>query len=268
MVAVSLPDTGGSNDAIYGDPFRNAKHLTPERIDMGVDYGGGTGPVFAVGPGVITESDTAWQGGYGGYPGTFIKEHITDGPLAGQNVYVAEGITSDVQVGEQVTANTVIGTLIPGSNTGIETGFASSLPGQTMAAKYGDVGYPDPGSASSIFGVDYSGILSELGAQPGIRQAQVVGTLPQGFPTSVSGAGGVTGGSDSTSEPNASDTSFIGSLFGGLLSGSGWQNALQRFGLIVFGGLFILAGVWLLAGKQTIQIGERVGKDAAMAAAL
>src|SRR5215469_10111649 len=135
VVALSLPGTSGGNTPIYGNPFRMAS-VTPERIDMGVDYAG-KGPIFAPGPGIITEADQAWAGGYGGYPGTYIVEKITEGPLAGRSVYFAEGINPTVRKGQRVTADSVIGTIIPGSSTGIETGFAHGTGGETEAQYYG-----------------------------------------------------------------------------------------------------------------------------------
>lgn len=54
----------------------------------------------------------------------------------------------------------------------------------------------------------------------------------------------------------------------GLLGGSGkFTDYLERFALVVFGGALILIGVWMLAGKQTIQIASTAAAPEAAAAA-
>ena len=73
---------------------------------MGVDFSG-TGPVYAVGDGVVTDA----SGDAGGWPGGgWITYRLSDGRDAGLMVYVAEDITPTVQVGEHVTTSTVVGT--------------------------------------------------------------------------------------------------------------------------------------------------------------
>src|SRR5215475_8671640 len=112
----------------YRNPFRAVKNLRPERIDMGVDYAG-TGPVYALGEGVITSArtGTGWGPPAGAAPGGFIGERLTSGPLKGRYVYVAEGIqpAPGLRPGQHVTGQTVIGTMVP-SATGIETGLAAA----------------------------------------------------------------------------------------------------------------------------------------------
>ena len=42
-------------------------------------------------------------------------------------------------------------------------------------------------------------------------------------------------------------------LLGGILGGTDWQSTLERLGLIVLGGILVLVGIWMLAGKQTLK---------------
>jgi hypothetical protein len=137
--------------------------LTAERIDQGVDYGG-VGPLYALGPGVITSVyNSGWPNG------VFIVEELTAGADAGQYWYSAEYIAPAVSVGEQVSSSTIIGTLT-GAAEGIELGWADpASDGETMAAAAGQaMGSGGAGSASTAYGVAASDLLAALGAPPGV----------------------------------------------------------------------------------------------------
>src|SRR4029077_8083014 len=109
---------GGASTAGYRNPLRNIKGLTPERIDMGVDYAG-AGPIFAIGPGVIVNTtNSGWPGG------AFISERLEGGQYSGKYWYAAENIQPRVHVGQHVDSNTVIGILINASPH-METGWAA-----------------------------------------------------------------------------------------------------------------------------------------------
>ncbi len=157
----------------YADPFRAVSGLSPERIDQGVDYSG-FGPVYAVGDGVVLSTVN------GGWPGgTFITYRLTDGPAQGLVVYVAEDLDPTVQVGETVTAGTVIGQMYGGPD-GIETGWADPTgDGNTMAADYGQFN----GWNVTAFGLNFSQLLQSLGAPGGIVDAGVAGALPPSWPS-------------------------------------------------------------------------------------
>lgn len=169
--------TGGRPPQVagYGNPFRSIRDLTPERIDMGVDYAG-SGPVYALGPGRITAANFSWAGGVGAVgPGAWLVTELTAGPLRGHSVYISENIDMAAQVGDIVDANTIICT-ITGEGAGIETGFAQDgqpgLYGNTLAMSLGQQapGH-DPGAWSSAAGAAYSAILAKLGCVPGIMSA-------------------------------------------------------------------------------------------------
>ncbi|HET7120309.1 MAG TPA: hypothetical protein VFI17_03535 [Solirubrobacterales bacterium] len=102
----------------YVYPF--ASGATTGRIDQGQDFGG-TGPIYAIGNARITSLGApGWPGGRG------ILYQLLDGSRRGQYVFVYEGVRPSVRVGQVVGAGQRIGSLIPGSSTGIEIGFADA----------------------------------------------------------------------------------------------------------------------------------------------
>jgi murein DD-endopeptidase MepM/ murein hydrolase activator NlpD len=154
----------------YENPLRGMAGLESERIDQGVDFGG-WGPIYAVGDGVVISTVS------GGWPGgAFISYRLTDGPAAGLVVYAAEDIEPTVQIGQTVTADTVIGHVYEGYY-GIETGWADGRgDGTTLAADNGFY------YGSSAFGYNFSQLLRSLGAPGGILEDGPNGTLPAGWP--------------------------------------------------------------------------------------
>lgn len=169
------PAAAGSRvgGAGYADPLRAVAGLAAERVDQGVDFGG-SGPIYALGDGtVLSVANAGWPGG------TFIAYRLTDGPAAGLVVYAAEDIFPTVQVGQSVTPSTVLGTVYAGPE-GIETGWASSGGGDTMAMVSGQFS----GGNSTAFGVNFSQLLSSLGAPGGVLQNDPpTGAVPPGWPT-------------------------------------------------------------------------------------
>jgi LysM repeat protein len=169
--------TGGtpsSAPAQTGDQYKNpiGPGLTPERVDMGVDYGG-TGPVYALGNGTIT---SVWNSGWPG--GAFIGLQLSDG--SGRYVYYAENISPAVQVGQTVTAGQLIGHATGG---GIEVGWAAPPgTGQTMAAATGQdkagLAQGDPGYYPTGYGVNFSNLIRSLGGPAGIVSGPVQGAQP------------------------------------------------------------------------------------------
>jgi murein DD-endopeptidase MepM/ murein hydrolase activator NlpD len=156
----------------YENPLRAIAGLSPERIDQGVDYMG-YGPIYAIGDGVILSTVN------GGWPGgTFITYKLESGPAAGLVVYAAEDINPSVYIGQQVNANTVIGTMYEGWS-GIETGWANGSEGDTMAMTAGQFG----GSNSTAFGWNFDQLLVSLGAPGGILESGPTGAVPSGWPT-------------------------------------------------------------------------------------
>ena len=160
----------------YDDPLRGVAGLTSMRIDEGVDYGG-SGPVYAMGDGVVTSTTGAWPGG------AFISYRLTDGPAAGKMVYVAENLTPMVSVGQTVGVNTVIG-ILHDAFPYMETGWASDQYGDTMAARAGQwTALDDATSQPSAYGVNFNQLLVSLGAPSGVMvHPSVAGALAAGWP--------------------------------------------------------------------------------------
>jgi hypothetical protein len=164
------PPTPGS----YANPLRAIRQLTPERIDMGVDYSG-YGPIYAIGDGIVlTTTVPGWPGG------TMIVYQLTDGPANGLVVYAAEDIAPTVHIGDTVTDNTALGLMYLGPD-GIETGWADpAVIGNALA---GDT-HQFHGANTTAYGANYSEFLQTLGAPPGIPQSNPpTGTLPRNWPT-------------------------------------------------------------------------------------
>ena len=156
----------------YRNPLRDVSGLNPERIDMGVDFGG-SGPVYALGNAVITNA----SGNAAGWPGGgWITYKLIDGPDAGLMVYLAEDVTPTVQVGQHVSSATVIGTMFAGGD-GIETGWAqqNGLSAESQLAEAGGVGGNGP--FPTRIGLSFEELLQSLGAPTAPNRTQA----PSGF---------------------------------------------------------------------------------------
>ena len=171
---VTVTVTPSPSPGAYADPLRAIDALTPERIDQGVDYSG-YGPIYALGDGVVLSTvNSGWPGG------TFIAYRLSNGPAGGLVVYAAEDIDPLVNVGQSVTAGTVLGTMYEGPE-GIETGWADpSGDGLSMASDAGQFS----GANSTAFGANFSQLLASLGAPPGVAQnVPPTGVLPSAWPS-------------------------------------------------------------------------------------
>ena len=163
----------------YLNPLRAVSGLVPERVDQGVDFAG-TGPVYAIGDAVVTDA----MGANSGWPGGgWVSYQLTDGPDAGLVVYVAEDVTTTVQVGQHVSSATVIANMYNGGD-GIETGWAAaqtSLTAESQMPEAGGIGAGGP--FPTMVGLSFDGLLQSLGvpASPGAGTSGY-GTLPAGYP--------------------------------------------------------------------------------------
>jgi hypothetical protein len=169
---------------VYLNPLRATSGLIEQRVDMGVDFAG-SGPIYALGNGVITnaESDNAgWPGG------GWITYQLTSGPAQGLVVYVAEDVTPEVQVGQDVTSSTVIAQMYNGAD-GIETGWATpdSSTAESQLAVAGGVGGDGP--FPTEVGLSFDALLVALGvpaAPNDVPVDQGYGLLPSNIPASWS----------------------------------------------------------------------------------
>jgi hypothetical protein len=172
------PQPASAPAPVYLNPLRAVSGLMPERIDMGVDFGG-SGPVYALGDAVITNatgSSSGWPGG------GWITYRLTDGPDSGLTVYVAEDVTPAVQAGEHVSSSTVIANMYAGGD-GIETGWAmpdgASAESQLPAAGGISGGGPFP----TMIGLSFEELLQSLGVPAANNRSQPAsGILPANYP--------------------------------------------------------------------------------------
>jgi hypothetical protein len=148
----------------YVDPLAGA-HLTPERIDQGVDYAG-TGSLAAIGAAKVIRIAT----GETGWPGDFIAYKLLGGPDRGCTVYYAEGVqpVTGLRLGQKVSAGRPIVTLIPGWSTGIEIGWGAGTANKTYAALKGEWNTDDDAdSIPTAAGKSFSALVRALGGPPG-----------------------------------------------------------------------------------------------------
>jgi murein DD-endopeptidase MepM/ murein hydrolase activator NlpD len=215
---------------VYSNPI--GAGLSPERIDMGVDYGG-SGPLYALGSGTIANLyNSGWPGG------TFLTIHLD----SGQYVYYAEDIQPLVNVGQKVTGGEHIANATGGSS-GIEIGWAAPPgTGETMAASAGQQSKSgDPGSVSTAFGQLMSELIASLGGPAGKLQGAISGSIPSSF--------GITPG---TSQATANLTSSITSTgLGGILS---IPEDIIKFFDSANG--FVTKLMWLLNPASWLRIGS------------
>ena len=169
MLTLEQLATGGHP---YQNPLRQISGLVPERVDMGVDFAG-TGPVYAIGAGVVLQAKACCSGWPGG---GWITYQLTDGPAVGEVVYFAEDVTPSVQVGQQVTPGTVIGHMYGGSS-GIETGWAmlDSGSAESQLPEAGGIGGAGP--FPTAIGMNFEVLLRALG----VVTAPNAGDTPAGI---------------------------------------------------------------------------------------
>jgi hypothetical protein len=172
------PQPAATAAAAYQNPLRDVSSLVLERVDMGVDFGG-SGPVFALGDGVITNA----TGDSSGWPGGgWITYQLTDGPDSGLVVYVAEDVKPTVQVGEKVTSSTVIANMFNGGD-GIETGWATSDSSTAESQMAAAGGISGGGPFPTMVGLSFDAVLESVGV-PAAPNAGNPGNglLPAGYP--------------------------------------------------------------------------------------
>jgi hypothetical protein len=183
--------TTGNGSGSFQNPFRSVSGLAPNRIDEGVDYGG-TGSVYAVGPGVVTAVFTPkhpgiWWNKDGGNSVVY-QIDPGNGPASGKYIYFAEDCTPTVSVGNPVTSSTVICNMYNGGDA-IETGWA--MGNGTDEPMAGPDYYPKvPDGTAMAYGRNFSAFLQSIPDTPGgvladsTNPSVVGGSLQSGWPTS------------------------------------------------------------------------------------
>jgi hypothetical protein len=218
------------------------KGLTPERIDMGTDYGG-SGPLYALGDGTVSNLyNSGWPGG------TFLTVHLD----SGQYIYYAEDIAPLVSIGQKVKAGQHIANAT-GGGSGIEVGWAAAPgTGAALAASAGQASSSgDPGEFSTAYGVAMSNVIAALGGPAGKVNPPVSGTVPSDFLSGLSSAIGkaITGVPSTTSATLDSATSSAG--VGGILS---WPG--QITGFFSDADTFVTKLAWIVEPGSWLRIGS------------
>jgi hypothetical protein len=162
----------------YANPFAHTRNLTPQRIDMGVDYDG-QGEIDALGDAHITFAGTGIGGGWvcstptnGG-----LVYQLDDGPDQGKYVYVAEDVIPTVKAGDTIRTGQQIATFAPPGATGcIEIGWAAG-PGSPSPIALQDGGFQD-GSGCAAWrtaaGDNMSDLIHSLGGPYGTCRNQPI----------------------------------------------------------------------------------------------
>lgn len=158
------------------NPLAKVSGLTPQRIDMGVDYAG-SGPILAIGSGTVQNAAT----GSTGWPGiSFISIKLDDTTgFPGKFWYVAENIQPTVHTGQQVKVGQQIGTLF-NAFPNMETGWASGVGTQTLAESLGEP-LTDATGVSTGAGMAANNVLKALGAPGGIVQGTPTSSIPSAY---------------------------------------------------------------------------------------
>ena len=166
----------GTATAGYRNPLRAIRHLVAMRVDEGVDYGG-SGPIYAIGDGVVTSTKGPWPGG------AYVTYRLTAGRAKGKMVYVAENVTPRVRIGQRVGSSTVVGWLHD-AYPDMETGWSADSYGDTMAAvNHQWTTTDDEYSIPSAFGVNFNHLLVALGAPSGVMVgSKITGKVPTAWP--------------------------------------------------------------------------------------
>jgi len=174
-VSASYPSVGG-----YVNPFAHTIGLSPERIDMGVDYAG-TGEIDAIGDAKIIAAATGGTGWTSPMnTQACVYYQLLGGAYVGKYVYVCEDIVPTVNAGQVVRAGQAIAVFIPTSSTGLETGWGTGTPYGALATTTG--GYHE-GEVTAA-GASFSRLLKSLGVpvDPATAAITPTGSVPAGYP--------------------------------------------------------------------------------------
>jgi hypothetical protein len=176
-VFVSAPSAGscGAAPGGYANPLASATSVTPQRIDMGVDYDG-AGPIDAIGDAQIKFAGTGIGGGWvcdeptnGG-----VVYQLENGPDAGRYVYVTEDVIPAATVGETVRAGQPVAAFATGDGRScIETGWATGPSPAPQAAADGQASSGgDPGQNRTYCGQQMSDLIQSLGGPAGLTEGK------------------------------------------------------------------------------------------------
>lgn len=218
--------------------------------DQGVDFKG-TGPIPALGSGVVTDVGKSSIIEGGSYP--YVVYKLTDGPYKDHFVYVAENFVPTVKRGTKLKTGQEVGKAV-GSYPYIEVGFNKSGRGWNPVAPLN----PNPHSPKPAGNQMWSYIQGVARLHPG----------GGGIISDITGAGSTALGI--VTNPVGAATGALGSLFGDAAGAvtDPIANALETVGkdimyagAILGGGLTFILGMVLIAAD--IGLSSRAGRTAA-----
>jgi len=168
--------TGAVSAGTYVNPFAHVTGLTPQRIDMGVDYDG-SGPITTIGAARVVLAGTGIGGGWscGGGPNGGVVYQLQDGPDRGRYVYVTEDVIPTVTPGPRILpAGAPIANLSGGGDC-IEIGWANGPSYSTVAASLGQQSQAgDAGNNRTYCGQQMSDLLASTGVPAGLTGGRPV----------------------------------------------------------------------------------------------
>ncbi len=227
----------------YVYPFSGS--ATVGRIDQGQDFGG-RGSILAIGNAeVVKLGAPGWPGGGG------ILYRLLDGPRRGRYVFVYEGVRPAVHVGQRVAAGEVIGQIIPGTSTGIETGWAKANGEPVSHAEYHE-------GLETRAGKAFAGFLASLkgsgGPARGSAQAGWLGDAlsnagkalgPAGVPLQLSGEA-----PQAVGEAESASAGLAGQIVSGLLGEIHAEALMLNIALLGGGAFLVYYGAALMLGVK------------------
>lgn len=157
----------------FANPLAGDTHVTPERIDMGVDYADPAAePIAAISSASVTYAGP--QGG--GWQPNCVNYTLDNPPTPTERyVYVCEGITPTVSTGQTVQAGQPIANFVPGG--GIEIGWAAApgSPVSTRAAQLGQQAQTgDAGDNRTFCGQAMSNVIQQAGGPAGLAEGRPI----------------------------------------------------------------------------------------------
>lgn len=230
---------------MYRYPFRRG--ATIGRIDQGLDVGGSS-PIGAIGRAEVTSvgAPTGWPGTGG------LVYKLLEGPYAGRHVFVYEGVKPTVRQGQIVRAGQQVGTIIPGTSTGIEMGWSDANGVPVAHSEYTE-------GKETVAGKEFAALLSSLHGGPAV--SPVVGArFNAGTTKSFSGIPGVQQAEEAAQAAKEAAESVSPEHLAGLAAEKAAPLALN-VGLIGAAAALLLYGLYKVSGA-----GDRVDDVAAAAA--
>jgi hypothetical protein len=244
-----LPKRGKGETSVAGSKgfgvFSDANYAG---TDQGVDFKG-TGPIPALGSGVVTDVGKASIIEGGTYP--YVVYRLTSGPYKGHFVYIAENFVPTVKRGTKLKLGQEVGKAV-GAYPYIEVGFNKTGRGWNPVAPLN----PNPHSPKPAGEMMYSYIKGVAKLHPGtvISGAAGVGSdIASGFST----VGGDIAGSAKSAYNFITDP--FGSVFSGIAKAIDTAaHDVIYAGAIFGGGVTFIIGFLLIAAD--IGLSSRAGK--------